>query len=827
MFYTIFRNEDNVLIKHKPGRRSVTFSKEPVRIEYAAPRTFTRNYIKSNHKKKKEKSAEIHSDGLYMLMNNPEILQRLDNANESVKPADQSTPDSDLSVKVNLHDQIKINYYKPPSAGSYVPASSVKDGSDGESNSSGGSSEENVYVFGQAEHDEECLNILSNGLDDDDEDDNFFTKSNPLKETNIDEVIFSAKMTEVIENSSPKKFKETSLIDPPPPPVITDDQEPEKLLLPAEENEKETSPIPHATESETVSIPATNEESEESEESSSMGSVDSGIHEAGTDHDSPVEERLPEAPPKLTQPLKPVTPVSELPKASSHHLATVSPVPTKPNDEIKPPVVAKPQVTAKPPVVSKPSLTGKPQITPKPQVATKPLTAAKPQLQVPAQPRWQRQVPVLSAKPLQQVSPQLQAEEESESESEESETSSVSSDDRPPSPHGHEMTYLQYDEEPMLPKYKKEIQVEKTDEAQHILPGSPSSNRSNLSPLDSAHMRNTTFIPDPIPHQPTPEIPRTSLENFFGPNTMSAPIGAGRDSRRDSRRDSQLLERHEMEQQQIREAQRLKQMEQRVKELQIQQEIETQKLAEIQAKQHFQRQLDIKRQQELQLRIEREQLEELQRHRELQQIQEMQRLELLQIQEEERRRDEEARREHQRQLEERKLEEAKLERERLRVEQERQAKLEKQRLEQMEKMQQEQEEMREKQRQMQLLAQIDAEKEKQFEEERQLEAEKKAAAQAQLNADFEDIDSLLEGLMEMDPIISRQKQDQQQQKLRQLGLYLSYRILKIVDLNNHPKTVLILTFLLLSVHSKLYAYILRFYRRGVEKKPTTGIRRKE
>ena len=705
-----------------------------------------------------------------MLMNNPEILQRLDNANEAAKPADQSTPDSDLSLRVNMHDQIKINYFKPPSAGSYVPPSSTKDGSDGESNSSGESGEENVYVVGQSEHDEECLNILSNGLDDDEEDDSFFSKSNPLKETNIDDVIFSAKMTEVIEKSSPKKFKETSLIEPPPPPVPA----PEPLQDPAP-----------------VSLPSA-EESEESEKSS-MGSVDSGIHEAGTDHDSPVEERPQIQSNKPAVPPKPSTSSVDMPKNSAEisvdsdisaptkPVITPKPKPVEPSQPTlsakpqviaKPQVAAKPQISTKPQVVSKPQVVAKPRNVTKPEVVAKPQVAAKPQLQVSAQPRWQRQVPVLS-KPLQQVSPQpIQVEEndeESDSESEESETSSISSDDRPPSPDGHEMTYLQYDEEPMLPKYKKEIQIEKIEESLNTSHPSENNNSSlerSSRPSNDVLMRDTEYIPNLRPKAPTPEIPRTSLENFFGPSSIAGSLDrSGRNTRRDSKRDSQLLERHEMEQQQLRELQKLKQREeQHLKDIQMQQEIEKQKLAEIQAQQHIQRQMEIKRQQELQLQIEREQLQELQRHRELQQIQEMQRLELLKIQEEDRRREIEAQREYQRQLEEHKQKE--LERERQQAEQERLAHIEKQRLEDLEK-----------QRQQELILQIEAEKQRQFEEEkqRQIEAEKSRQQNVQaLNADFEDIDSLLEGLMELDPIINQQKMHQQQ-RLQQLGRHCCNR----------------------------------------------------
>ena len=750
-----------------------------------------------------------------MLMNNPEVLQRLDqDAAKPAKPADQSTPDSDLSLKPNLNDQIKISFFKPPIAGSYVPPSSIKDGSDGESNSSGESSEENVYVVGQSEHDEECLNILSNGLDDDDEeDDSFFSKSNPLKETNIDDVIFSAKMTEVIEKSSPRKFKETSLIEPPAPPPPA----PSPLEL-APEHDPSLDPVP-----------PTAEESEESEESS-MGSVDSGIHEAGTDHDSPAEERLPTVSTKPTPPPKPST-SGELPKNSVEKSSpdemfastkpSIAPKPkqqvvTKPQVATKPlavapqpqavapkpqtvatkpqvvaakpqvvaakpqviaakpqVVAAKPQVVAAKPqvVAAKPQVVAtKPQVVAaKPQVvAAKPQVVAKPQLHVPAQPRWQRQIPTLS-KPLQQVSPQpiqVEQEEETDSGSEESETSSISSDDRPPSPDGHEMTYLQYDEEPMLPKYKKDIQIEKIEEALKIGQPHNSDNNSpvkNSGPIPPSDLQmRDEFAPILRPKAPTPEIPRTSLENFFGPNSD----GSVRDSRRDSKRDSQLLERHEMEQKQLRELQKLKQIEeQQLKDLKMQQEIEKQKLVAIQAQQHIQRQMDIKRQQELQLQIEREQLQELQRHRELQQIQEMQRLELIKIQEEERRREVEAQREYQRQVEEQKQIDTELYLDRERVEQDRQAQLERQR----------RTDELEKQKQLDLIKQIEAEKQRQFEKDRQwqLESEKskyahQAQQNAQLNADFEDIDSLLEGLMELDPIISQQKHNQQQ-RLQQFG----------------------------------------------------------
>ena len=235
-----FSDEEGNLVKHTPGQRSVKFSTKPVEIGLAAPRTFSRNYLQSNKKKRKN----VPNEGFFMLMNNPEVLKRLDSVNNSNKA---NTVEQDGENKkgpvVNSHEQIKINYFKPPMAGNFVPSSTKADGSDGESNSDD-SSEENVYVVGQSERDEEVLNILSNGLDEDN-DEAFF--NTPIKETDIDAEIRSHRLSQVIEEAHeppPKPFKETSLC--------------ESFNLNSDK------------------------------EDSSGGSVDSGIHEAGAD--SPIEE---------------------------------------------------------------------------------------------------------------------------------------------------------------------------------------------------------------------------------------------------------------------------------------------------------------------------------------------------------------------------------------------------------------------------------------------------------------------------------------------------------------------------------------------------------
>ena len=684
-----FRNEDNVLIKNKPGKRSVKFSEEPVKVGLAAPRTFTRNYIKSNHKKKKD----ITSEGLYMLMKNPEVLQRLDNADDVskpiIKPADQSTPDSDLGIKLNSHDQVKISYFKPPTAGSF--SASVKDGSDGESVSSGDSSEENVYVVGQSEHDEECLNILSNGLDeDDDESEKFFQNSTPLKETNIDEVIYCAKMTEVIENNSPKKFKETSLIETPSVPIAR--------------------------------------ESEESEESS-LGSVDSGIHEAGTDHDSPVDD----VPPVLHT--KPTVP----PKPSDAQKPTSSP---------KPSTAPKPKVMVAPlPVAPLPTVASKPSIAPALPTAPKPAMAV-------VEPSGLK---LSSASPSTAVSKDNddESDEESESESEISETeseepesSSDSSDDRPPSPDGHEMTYLQYEEEPMLPKYKRDIRSEKKQESLSVKQVHVSLAPEKIVRSASPSLRS--------PAEKAPEIPRTSLENFFNPVSQSEA---------DSDTSSDLsLSRSD---QQDGGADRPKNVEiSHLKELK-KHKAEQQKPAELKAQHHLQRQFELKKQQEIQIEIERQQLEELQRHRELQRIQEMQRQELIKIQQEERKRELELEMQKMQQLEEKKRKELE------ELERERQAELgnkmrfERQAKEEELQRQERQAKEEEKWRQMELLRQIEIEKQKQLDAQRKHQEQQKSAMVAHLHSEIDDIDSLLEGLMEMDPLIHQQTQ---QQKLKQLGM---------------------------------------------------------
>ena len=789
------RNEDDILIKHRPGKRSVVISKEPPEVGIAAPKTFTRNYIKSNHKKKKSSSSvrDIHSDGLYMLMNNPEVLQRLDSADPAqnkplVKAADQSTADSDLTIKVNAHDQMKISYFKPPIAGSYLPSTetkSSKDGSDGESNASSDSGDENVYVFGQAERDEECLNILSNGLDEDEGDETFFTASNPgLKETNIDEAIFSAKMTEVIVNASPiRKYKETSLIETPPVPVVVEEK-PDLPILPDKESVMN---------------------SEESE-SSSMGSVDSGIHEAGTD--SPVEESGPrqmlgqsepvvvkqeEPQPVLVAPKpSPVIPVvaAKPPPNDSDIAVRVTPSETTPANSVpKLPPKPKPKVDipSKPRTLEKPKQTkvsippveAKPILAPKPtkKVAPNPIVSVitkEPRRLVtpPIRPRLSR--PVAEVKPM--VSPAASLSGSEESESGESETSSVSSDSRPPSPDGHEMTYLQYDEEPMLPKYRKDSVSEKNPEPvevdnKHLSSpiGSPAKKSARSSDL---FFSRAEFIPDRRSFRNSnPEIPQTSLEGFF-----SAP--AQRDPDREARLGSPLRQeiafQDGQEQEHVREIQRMREAEQlRLRELTRQQQVEEQHLAELQAQQHIRQQQELRRAQELQLEIERNQLEELQRHRELQRLQELQRQELLRMQDEEKRHEKE--KELQKQLAEikqhrleeqrqRQFQEIQIEKERVRMELERKLREERNQVEEVEK-----------QRQHELLKQIEAEKERQFDEEvRKLELEKMQAPvrnqpaprNQQLAADFEDIDSLLMDLMEMDPVINQQSQ---QQRIRQLG----------------------------------------------------------
>ena len=598
-------------------------------------------------------------------MKNPEVLQRLDNAEEApralIKPADQSTPDSDLGIKLNTHEQIKISYYKPPIAGSFAPTASVKEGSDGESISSGDSSEENVYVVGQSEHDEECLNILSNGLDEDDDESEKFFQSVTLKETNIDEVILCAKMTEVIENNSPKKFKETSLIETPTAPVA--------------------------------------EEFEESEESS-LGSVDSGIHEAGTDHDSPVDDVLPVVHPKPTLPPKPT-------------------------------VTQKPSLAPKPTSTPKASTAPVPSSAPKLSTAPKLPTAPKPTISVPEPSK----IKLPSTGPTKVVdeirrdesgSSEESESEISETESEESESSSGSSDDRPPSPDGHEMTYLQYDEEPSLPKYKRDVGTEK-----------------KLEPVPVEHIplppEKITRAPSPASKIPktekAPEIPKTSLENFFSPPSRSELDYDGISKPKDL------------------EAMRLKELRK--------QQADQQRSDELKAQQHLQRQIELKKQQEVQIEIERQQLEELQRHRELQRIQEMQRQELIRMQQEEQKRELELETQRINHMEEKKLKDIQLQQER-----------EKQAEEQEKRNRQEMQAREEHQRQLDLLKQIEIEKQKQFEAERQHQEQQKQQKNvmvAHLHSEIDDIDSLLEGLMEMDPIIHQQSQ---QQKLKQLGIYI-------------------------------------------------------